>query len=150
MRALKLALLALLLSACTLPYAAETLGSEGPPPELGRPEWVRGPAGAGAWVGGVVGGLIAVVALPVTYPLSRIAAEPLGYSEQEILFAPVTMGASTGHFIVGAPIDVVDFTFRRAWVDQPPPYDYRHTPMKSPVGPGPGEESSLPGEAKKK
>ena len=141
MRAWTLGSVALLLSSCTLPYAAETLSQEAPPPELGRPWWVRGPAGFGAWVGGAVGAVAAVVALPVTYPLSLVAAEPLGYSEQEFLFGPVTMGASAGHFALGAPVDLVDFTFRRAWADQPPPYDYEFTPMKSPVGPGPGEEA---------
>jgi len=142
MRALKPALLALLMSACTLPHAAETLASEAPPPELGRPGWVRESAGAGAWVGGVFGGVAAVVLLPVTYPLSVAAAEPLGYSEQEVLFAPITMFASAGHFLVGAPLDMIDFTVRRAWEDEPAPYDYEHTPAAAPPELAPAEDAA--------
>lgn len=142
MRALTLGAMAFLCSACTLPSAVETLRDEAPPPELGRPVWVRAPAGFGAWVGGATGAIVSLATLPLTYPLSLLAAEPLGYSQQEFLFAPVTSFASGGQFLLGAPLDMIDFVFRRAWVDTPTPYDYEFTPMKPPVGGGAGDAPS--------
>src|SRR5687767_8804082 len=49
--------LVLLLSACTLPETVENLERESPPPELGRPGFVRIAARTGAWAGGAVGGV---------------------------------------------------------------------------------------------
>ena len=147
MRALTLASIAFLCSACTVPSTVETLRDEAPPPELGRPAWVRAPAGFGAWIGAAAGAVVSVATLPITYPISLLADEPLGYSRQEFLFAPVTSFASGGHFLLGAPFDMLDYTFRRAWVDTPTPYDYEFTPMKPPVGGGAGEEPKAGGAA---
>ena len=61
--------LALLLPACAIPNTVESLQADAPPPEFGRPAWVRTCAGAGAWVGGVTGGVVSVVLLPITWPL---------------------------------------------------------------------------------
>ena len=143
MRALMLGSIAFLCSACTVPSTLETLRDEAPPPELGRPWWVRGPAGFGAWIGAATGAVVSVATLPITYPISLLAEEPLGYSKQEFLFSPVTSLASGGHFLLGGPFDMLDFMFRRAWVDTPTPYDYEFTPMKPPVGAAAGEEPKV-------
>ena len=97
-----------LLSACTVPQAVYDVSQEAPPPELGRPGWVRTTAGVGAWVGALGGALVSIVTLPITYPITLIADEPLGYAHDEFLFFPVTIGASTGHFLLGAPTDFVE------------------------------------------
>ncbi len=124
--------LALLLASCTATTAVHDLDAEAPPPELGRPGVVRVFARVGAWVGAAGGAVLSVVALPITFPISCLADEPLGYSREEFLFAPVTMTASAGHFLLGAPPDLVHFLFYRAWATPPPE---QVEPMKAPVGP---------------
>ena len=101
--------------------------------------------------GAIGGAVLALGTLPITYPITLLADEPLGYSKQEFLFAPVTAAASAGHFVLGAPADVVDFVFRRAWVSAAPEPGYEYTPMRPPVGPGRAEEmpaATEPGSAK--
>lgn len=129
--------LPLLLAGCTVPSTVHRLDSEAPPPELGRPDWVRIPARIGAWIGAIGGAVVSVAALPVTLPVATFADEPLGYAKSEFVFLPVAAGASAGHFVLGAPADTVDFLFRRAWVERegPPPYDF--VPMAPPQGPEP-------------
>lgn len=136
MRVAALALTVLCTGCSALYYPPETLGYEAPPPELGRPGWVRFFAGTGAWVGAIGGGIISIAALPVTYPITWLADEPLGYSKQEFLWMPVTLCASTGHVGLGAPVDTLDFVLRRAWFEDPPAKDYEYTPMKPSMGPG--------------
>lgn len=129
--------LVLLLSACTLPETVENLERESPPPELGRPGFVRIAARTGAWAGGAVGGVASLLLLPITYPISLLAECPLGYSKAEFRWAPASMGASAGHWLLGAPLDAMHYVFYRAWVNQscePAGYDY--VPMPPPVGPG--------------
>lgn len=125
----------LLLAACTVPTVVDGLEREAPPPGYGRPGWVRTPARAGAWIGGVAGALVSVATLPITYPISLLADEPLGMSRQEFLFAPVSAGAAIGHFALGAPLDTMHYVGYRAWVDAPRPYDYEFTPMRPPEAP---------------
>lgn len=125
------------LSACTLPETIASLEQENPPPAFGRPGIVRYSARTGAWLGGLAGGVASIVLLPVTYPVSLLAECPLGYSKSEFLFAPAHMGAAAGHWVFGAPPDVLHWVFYRAWVDQscePASYDY--VPAKPPAGPG--------------
>lgn len=157
MRAAALAL-TLVCSGCSAIYMPpETLGSEAPPPELGRPGYVRTLAGAGGWFGALLGGVVGIVLLPITYPVTLLAEEPLGYSEQEFLWMPVTFMASTGHFVLGAPVDGLDFVFRRAWFVEAPEADYEYTPMQQSTGlekerPAPETEApaaEAPGEAEK-
>jgi hypothetical protein len=126
---------ALLCPACAVTQAVDTLHYEAPPPELGRPGWVRGAARLGAWLGAAVGAVASIATLPITYPISLLADEPLGYSKTEFLLAPASMGASAGHFGLGAPFDMLDFLFRRAWIGPiaDPGYDY--VPVKPPAGP---------------
>lgn len=127
----------LALASCTLPETVENLERENPPPDLGRPGFVRVGARAGAWVGGAFGGVASLALLPVTYPLSLLAECPLGYSKAEFRWAPASMGAAAGHWLIGAPLDVLHYAFYRAWVNQscePAAYDY--VPMRPPVGPG--------------
>jgi len=125
----------ILLGSCTLPRVVEALDAESPPPELGRPSWVRSPARAGSWIGGAIGGLASIVALPVTWPLSQLAEEPLGSDRQEFVWGLTSVGASVGHTIVGAPLDGLDWIFRRAWIDDPSPSRELLEPQSGPVGP---------------
>lgn len=137
------------LSSCVIPRTVDRLQERNPPPEFGRPGWVRASAGAGAWVGGVVGGVVSIALLPVTYPLSLLAEDGLGEAgSEELMFFPAIGGAATGQFLFGAPPDLVDFLFRRAWESNPPPPNtYELIPMQPPslpqleeVGQPPPEE----------
>jgi hypothetical protein len=129
-----LGVVALALStSCTVPGTVESLQANSPPPEFGRPAWVRTSAGVGAWVGGIFGGVISIALLPVTYPVSLIAGDGLGDSRQEFLFLPAVGGAAVGHFLLGTPPDLVDHLFRRAWQQNPPPENtYELVPMVEP------------------
>lgn len=126
------ALLALLPTACSIPQTLSDLERESPPPAHGRPKWVRTTAQVGATVGAVVGGVVSLVFLPITWPISLAADEPLGVADDEFVFMPVSIGAGTGHFLLGAPADLFDYTFRRAWVGTPRPTDYDFTPQPPP------------------
>lgn len=106
---------------------------ESPPAELGRPDYVRYAARTGSWIGGVAGAVVSIGTWPVTYPVSQLADEPLGYGKNEFIFFPTMLLASTGHFILGAPLDLVDWLFRRAWIDEPAPVDYEYTPQPPPA-----------------
>lgn len=125
----------LLLASCTIPNAVESLGDSCPPAEFGRPGWVRVCAGTGAWIGGAVGGVISIVALPITWPLSWLAEDELGErGSSEFLLAPAVGGAALGHAALGAPADVLDWVFRRAWVGGPDPVtSYEFVPMPDPA-----------------
>lgn len=105
-----------------------------PPPDLGRPGWVRTSAGVGGWVGGLVGGVVSIVLLPVTYPLSLAASDGIGETTStELMLFPVSIGAGIGHALLGAPTDSVDYVFRRAWVEQDRPANtYELVPMDPP------------------
>jgi hypothetical protein len=125
------------LPACAIPATVARFGDRCPPPEFGRPGWVRVCAGAGAWIGGIVGGVASIALLPVTYPVSLLAGDGLGeQSKSEFLLFPALCGATIGHAVLGTPPDVLDFAFRRAWVDAPDPVtSFEFVPM-----PGPGVE----------
>ena len=127
------------LCACSAPKVVSDLDGESPPPELGRPGWVRVTAKVGAVAGAGVGAVASLILLPITFPISLLADEPLGRSKEEFLFAPVSIGASTGHFLLGAPADGVHFVLVRAWRDEPPPMSYDYTPVSPPVGPAAAE-----------
>ncbi len=114
--------LAALGGACAIPDTIDALADRSPPPEFGRPAWVRGPAAAGAWLGGIVGGAVSIVLLPVSWPLGRLCGDSLGeQGADEFLFWPASVGSSIGHCALGLPFDVVDYVGRRAWVDPSPP-----------------------------
>jgi hypothetical protein len=145
-----------LLSACTLPRTVDRLQQRCPPPEFGRPGWVRACAGTGAWIGGIAGGVVSIALLPVTYPLSLLCSDGLGEaSSEELLFFPVMGGAAAGHFLFGAPPDLVDHVFRRAWFTEPLPENtYELVPMEPPMSPtkaaaaeGPGASAPATGAA---
>lgn len=128
-------LLALLASSCFVGRTASVYDLENPPPELGRPAWVRNAAGVGAWTGGAVGAVVSVALLPVTWPLRQIRGDGGTPGSEDLLF-PVSLGAAGGHFLLGAPADLTDYLFRRAWIDEPTPHDtYTLEPMTPPVGP---------------
>lgn len=75
----------------------------------------------GAWLGGAAGGVLSVVALPVTWPISLLTDEGMREgSRTDLLFFPATAGAALGHFLLGTPPDLLDYAFRRAWVDPSP------------------------------
>lgn len=125
-------LLGALLGACAIPETVESLDDRSPPPEFGRPAWVRVPAGVGAWVGGIVGGAVSVVLLPVTWPISKLAGDGLGeHGSSEFLLFPAMVGASMGHALLGTPPDLVDYVFHRAWTEPSPPLTgYEFVPME--------------------
>lgn len=129
--------LGVLLGACAIPETIESLDDRSPPPEFGRPRWVRVPAQAGAWIGGIVGGAVSIVLLPVTWPLSRIADDGLGeHASSEFMLFPAMVGASLGHALLGTPPDLVDYFGRRVWGDSSPPItDYEYVPMQQPARP---------------
>lgn len=137
-RALHLPALCLVLAACAVPQAVSSLDERSPPPEFGRPGWVRTCASTGAWIGGIAGGLVSIVLLPVTYPISLLCDEGFGeYSAQEFLMFPAVGGAAIGHFALGAPTDVADHLFRRMWIGESPPENsYQLVPMDTPMGAG--------------
>ena len=117
-----LCLVPFLFVSCAIPNVIETLGETSPPPEYGRPGWVRACAGTGAWIGGILGGVVSIVVLPITWPLSLLAEDHLGESgSNEFMLWPAVGGAAIGHALLGCPPDVVDYVFRRAWVDAPDP-----------------------------
>ncbi len=122
------------LASCSFPAVTANLREESPPPELGRPAWVTAPANVGSIVGGAVGGIASIVLLPITWPISLLADEPLGHDRDEFLFLPVSIGAGAGHFLFGAPLDTLDWSFRRAWVEDD--LDRREVRMQAPpLGP---------------
>ena len=121
-----------LCSGCSFSHVVGELDRESPPQELGRPGWVRYTARTGAWIGGFVGGIASLVTLPVTWPISLAADEPLGYAKEEFLFWGVSAGASGGHFLLGAPVDAADWMVRRAWSDPVEYSDYTLVPAVRP------------------
>ncbi len=133
--------IAALLSACHVGDSVRQLDRNSPAPELGRPWLVRAVAGTGGWVGASVGALASVVVLPLTYPISLLADEPLGESKTEFILTPIPVGAASGHFLLGAPLDFVHFLFWRAWVDEPEHAGYEFTPMQPPASPEPVRET---------
>lgn len=137
MRRSAVLLLPFLLASCTLPDSLQDLDENCPPPEYGRPGWVRASAKIGAIVGAVPGALFTALALPVTLPLTWIADEPLGCSKKEVIFFPLTAFASAGHFLLGAPADSAHWVFYRAWTEQPSPVGYHFVPAAPPKGPSP-------------
>jgi hypothetical protein len=127
------------LAACAIPDTIESLDDRSPPPEFGRPAWVRTSAGVGAWLGGIVGGVVSVVALPITWPLSLLAEDGLGETaSSEFVLWPAVAFASVGHALLGTPPDVLDYVFRRAWTDSSPPItDYSFVPLEAAKLPAP-------------
>ncbi|GDY01303.1 hypothetical protein LBMAG49_06320 [Planctomycetota bacterium] len=126
------------LASCGLTSVVDRLQEHSPPPEFGRPSWVRGIAGAGGWFGGIVGAVVSIVVIPISYPISLAAGDGLGgeMSHQEFLLLPMTFGAVAGHCLFGAPPDLLDFTFRRAWVHVDDPSNtFELQPMDPPAWP---------------
>lgn len=133
-----LAAMALVLPACAATNVVDRYDDLCPPPEFGRPGWVRVFAGVGAWVGAIGGGVVSIVLLPVTYPISLVASDGLGeHSSNEFLFFPALGGAAIGHCLLGTPPDVLDWAFRRVWVGvDDPTGHYDVIPQAGPVVPG--------------
>jgi hypothetical protein len=137
MRRSAIVLFGLLLGACATPNTIEQLNDRCPPPEFGRPGWVRFCAGTGAWIGGIVGGVASIALLPVTYPISLLADDGLGeHASSEFLLFPAVGGAAIGHCLLGAPTDSIDYLFRRAWFhSEEPVYDFEFVPLSGPAVP---------------
>lgn len=132
----------LLLGSCAIPNTIEMLGDSSPPPEFGRPLWVRTFAGIGGWAGGIVGGVASIATLPLTYPLSLMAEDGLGeHSADELILAPAVGLSAAGHAAFGLPADLIDWTFRRAWIDSVDPVtSYELIPLDGPALPKPDGE----------
>jgi hypothetical protein len=107
------------------------LDDSSPPPEFGRPLWVRTCAGVGGYLGAIIGGVASIATLPITYPLSLMADEGLGeHSADELILAPAIGMSAVGHVFFGTPADVLDWMFHRAWVDPIDPItDFTMTPL---------------------
>lgn len=140
-----LPLCGLLLGACAIPNTIDSLDARNPPPEFGRPGWVRTSAGIGAWIGGIGGGIASIVVLPITYPLSLLADDGLGeQASSEFVLWPALGGAALGHCLLGIPTDVVDYLFRRVWIGNETEVEnsYQVMPLDPPAvptaAPGPG------------
>ena len=127
-----LAVFSALPAACSLPRNIADLESQSPPPAHGRPGWVRGFAKVGSVLGAVVGGIASIGSLPLLWPIAQLSDEPLGMSKDEFLFAPAVLCAGGGHFLLGAPADLFDYSFRRAWVGTPRPTSYDFVPEPQP------------------
>lgn len=142
-------LLGLVLAGCMVPQTVASMQDRNPPPEFGRPGWIRFVAGVGGWVGGAVGGVVSLGLLPVTYPISLLSGDGFGeQSRQEFLFFPAVGGAALGHFLLGTPPDVVDYVFRRAWVgDGQTQNSYELVPMEPSQPPAlPAPQEVAPGQ----
>ncbi len=128
MRRTSVVLGGLLLGACAIPNTIAGLDTTSPPPAFGRPGWVRFCGSVGAWVGGLAGGVVSIVTLPVTYPISLLAGDGLADNgKSEFLLFPAMAGAAIGH----GPSDSVDYVFRRAWVGGgASATTYDHVPMQ--------------------
>jgi hypothetical protein len=124
-----LGLAALLATAgCSGATSLDTFDDQCPPPDLGRPWWVRYPARLGAYVGGVVGAVTSVVLLPITYPVSLLGSDAFGSNKTDFMLFPAYMLAGAGHFVLGAPLDTVHYVAWRAWVEPPPRPSYDSVP----------------------
>ena len=111
-----LALLCLSTAACSVPGTVERLGEQSPAPVYGRPSWVQASARAGGWIGGAIGSAGAVALLPISWPLTELCGSSLrDESKEELLWFPATGLAAVGHAAFGAPADMFDYCFRRAW-----------------------------------
>ncbi|MGE0143408.1 MAG: hypothetical protein AB7I19_10520 [Planctomycetota bacterium] len=130
----------MLVAGCSLPALIERIDEESPRAELGRPGWVRAPATLGTWVGGAVGSVAALPFAVVAWPFQQLATDNAGRLDEDFLFAPAGSGASAGHFLLGAPFDLLDWTFRRAWIDDEPAVVQR---------PAAAAAGDLPSESKK-
>jgi hypothetical protein len=119
-------------SSCTIPQVIDDLDRNGPPPSQGRPDWVRVPARIGAGLGAVVGGLVSIALLPITLPVSAAWDEPFGRADEEFVFWPVSLGAGTGHFLLGGPVDFFDYSFRRAWIRPSDAEEHEFVPQTPP------------------
>lgn len=134
----------LLLTSCAIPNTLDMLGDASPPPEFGRPGWVRACAGVGGWCGALVGGVASICTLPITYPLSLAADEGLGeHSSDELLLAPAIGMSAVGHCIGGLPADFLHWTFYRAWVTPVDPVtSYELVPLDPVVIPKPAPDKT--------
>jgi hypothetical protein len=132
----------MLVAGCSLPALIERIDEESPRADLGRPGWVRAPATLGTWVGGAVGSVAALPFAIVAWPFQQLSSDNAGRLDEDFLFAPAGAGASVGHFLMGAPFDFLDWTFRRAWIDDEPAVVQR--PPEATAG-EPPSESTRPG-----
>ena len=121
----------LMCTSCAIPNTIEMMGDSAPPPEFGRPLWVRSVAGVGGWAGGVIGGVASIAILPITYPLSEWASDGLSeHSAEELMFMPAVGLSAVGHACIGVPADLLDWTFRRVWMDPNDPItSFEWTPL---------------------
>ncbi|MCB9880648.1 MAG: hypothetical protein H6832_13540 [Planctomycetes bacterium] len=85
--------------------------------ERTRGNFVTQPASIGGLLGFIIGIPIDIVGLPITYPIYR-----LNKSEGEenldplsTLLFPSFVLWRTGVLVIGAPLDLLEFTFYRAW-----------------------------------
>ena len=119
------------------------LAATSPPSDFERPKWVRTSAEIGAAAGGLLGGVLSICILPITYPISLATEEHQSAdARMDFLLFPMVGGASIGHVLVGAPLDSVDLVCRRVWVgEELPRQEYQLVEMKPPVAAEPAPEA---------
>jgi nitroreductase len=120
-----IALLALL-GACSGVQDFTTIAP--PPGDYDRPAIVRGAARAGTYVGATVGIFATIVLWLPVKGLTMAVDEPLGYSEKEWPFLPLTTCAAAGHYVLGLPAEGLYWLFYGAWVEPPEPKGFDHVP----------------------
>jgi hypothetical protein len=125
----ELVLTALLTATCGLSGCGVVSNFPPPPGDYGRPAIVRGFARAGTYVGATVGIVAAAVFYYPGKALNMMVDEPLGYTEKEWPYVPLTASATVGHYIFGLPAEVLHFVFWGAWVSRPDPDGFEHVPV---------------------
>ena len=89
----------------------------------GRSSVVGVPAEVGGFAGFVVGLPVTLVALPATYGVYRYqkSEAPLRTDRVSTLLSPAFVFWRAGTIVLGAPFDLIEYGFWRAWVTPPTP-----------------------------
>jgi len=89
----------------------------------GRTVIVRSPATVGGIAGFALGAPVSVVALPATWGVYRYqkARTPLQADPTSTLLFPSFLFWRVGTLLLGAPVDLLEWGFWRAWRDAPTP-----------------------------
>ena len=136
LRRLLLPTVLIAMSGCAIPSIVRSVHEHSPAAELGRPGWVQGASEAGAWVGGAVGAVFSIAALPLTWPLSALSGDAIGEDADDLIWAPATLTAGAGIYLFGVPCDFADWGLRRAWIEErPTASQYEFENLEPPVGP---------------
>lgn len=106
------------LSSCVLVVYSDDLVDE----STGRSNFVTQPASIGGIVGFIVGVPVDIATLPVSYVVYSVQkdADEEGVDPLSTLLFPSFVFWRAGVLAIGAPFDLLEFAFYRAWKDPPP------------------------------